>query len=363
MSKQTIIPFGPQHPVLPEPIHLDLILEDETVVGAIPSIGYIHRGLEKLVEKKDYQEYMFVAERICGICSFVHGAGYCYAVESAMQLEIPDRARVLRLFWMELSRIHSHILWLGLMADAYGFESLFMHCWRMRETVLDIFDQTCGGRVIFSCNKVGGVRRNITNDDMKRLIGVLNELEPKLKVVTNVFYRDKSVQHRMVGVGVMDKATAMTLGAVGPTARGSGVGQDMRTTGYMGYDMLKFEPCVETAGDCQARTIVRVRELHQSFDLCRQAAELLYKMPDDSEISIKVPNPPDGEFTARMEQPRGEVVYYVKANGTKYLDRVRVRTPTFANIPALLHMLAGSDLADVPCLALTIDPCISCTER
>lgn len=363
MSNRTIIPFGPQHPVLPEPLHLDLILEDETVVGAVPSIGYIHRGLEKLVEKKDYQEYMFVCERICGICSFVHGAGYCYTVESAINLEVPERAKILRLFWMELSRIHSHTLWLGLMADAYGFESLFMHCWRMRETVLDIFDMTCGGRVIFSCNKVGGVRRNIDNATMKDLIRTLNDLEPKLKKVTDVFYRDKSVLHRMVDVGVMDKATAITLGAVGPTARGSGVEQDLRSTGYMGYDLLDFEPCVETAGDCQARTIVRVRECHQAFDLCRQAAELLYRIPDESEISVKVPAPPEGEFMARLEQPRGEVCYYVRGTGSKYLDRVRIRTPTFANIPALLHMLAGADLADVPCLALTIDPCISCTER
>lgn len=130
MAKRTIIPFGPQHPVLPEPIHLDLVLEDEVVVEAIPSIGFIHRGLEKLVEKKEYTEMVYVIERICGICSFGHGWGYSAAVEGAMGVEIPERAQYLRTIWHELSRLHSHLLWLGLLADAFGFESLFMHCWR-----------------------------------------------------------------------------------------------------------------------------------------------------------------------------------------------------------------------------------------
>lgn len=359
MGNRTIIPFGPQHPVLPEPIHLDLILEDETVVGAIPSIGYIHRGLEKLVEKKDFTQYVFVAERICGICSFVHGAGYCYAVEKAMNIEIPDRAQMLRLFWSELSRIHSHTLWLGLMADAFGFESLFMHSWRLREQILDIFDMTTGGRVIFSVNKVGGVRRDISKETMKVILDKLGEFEHQLHKITDVFIRDKSVRHRMEGVGTMSAETAYSLGAVGPTARGSGVVSDMRTTGYAGYDRVKFEPCVETAGDCQARTVVRIREVYQALDLCRQAAALM----EDGPIDMKLPGNPDGEFMARLEQPRGEVIYYVRGTGGKFLDRVRVRTPTFANIPPLLHMLAGVDLADVPILALTIDPCISCTER
>ena len=122
MGKLSVIPFGPQHPVLPEPIHLDLVLEDETVVKAIPSIGYIHRGLEKLVQKKNYKEYVYIAERICGICSFGHGMGYCETIENIMDIEVPDRAKYLRTIWSELSRLHSHLLWLGLQADAFGFE-------------------------------------------------------------------------------------------------------------------------------------------------------------------------------------------------------------------------------------------------
>jgi hypothetical protein len=137
---RTVIPFGPQHPVLPEPVHLDLVVEDEKVVEARPSIGFIHRGLEKLVEKKDYIEFVYIAERICGICSFIHGQTYCQAIEALMNIPVPPRALYLRTVWGELSRIHSHLLWLGLMADAVGFESLFMHSWRVRERVLNIIN-------------------------------------------------------------------------------------------------------------------------------------------------------------------------------------------------------------------------------
>jgi ech hydrogenase subunit E len=194
MGSRTVIPFGPQHPVLPEPIHLDLVLEDETVVEAVPRIGYIHRGLEKLVEKKDFMQYTFVAERICGICSFMHGMGYCMTIESIMDVEIPERARFLRTIWAELSRIHSHLMWLGFLADAFGFESLFMHSWRLREQVLDIFEETTGGRVIFSVCDIGGVRKDIDNDTLKKISRILENMKKELKEITDVFLNDASVK-------------------------------------------------------------------------------------------------------------------------------------------------------------------------
>ena len=359
MGERTILPFGPQHPVLPEPIHLDLVLEDERVVEAIPSIGFIHRGLEKLVEKKDFIEYIYVAERICGICSFIHGMTYAQSIEQLMSLEIPPRAKYLRTIWGELSRIHSHLLWLGLLADAFGFESLFMQSWRLREKVLDIIEETTGGRVIFGSSKVGGVRRDISSESLERIGRLLAEMEPEIRQVTRVFTNDYTVLKRLKGAGILSAADAHALGAVGPTARGSGIAMDLRTQGYAAYGDLDFEPVVEKDGDAYARTVVRVKELFQSIDLIRQATA---KIPD-GEIEIKVTGNPDGECIMRTEQPRGEVVYYVKANNTKYLDRVRVRTPTFANIAPLLQILAGCSLSDVPVLVLSIDPCISCTER
>ncbi len=359
MGKRTIIPFGPQHPVLPEPIHLDLVMEDEVVVEAIPSIGFIHRGLEKLVEIKEFTEYVYVAERICGICSFMHGMGYCQSVEHGMNLTIPRRAEYLRTIWAELSRVHSHLLWLGLLADGFGFESLFMHSWRLREKILDIFEATTGGRVIFSVCKIGGVRRDVSNETLQSIIKTLVDMEAEVKELTDVFINDYTVKSRTVGVGVMSLQEAHDLGAVGPMGRASGLVQDMRLLGYAAYDDLDFAPIVETAGDSYARTVVRIREIFQSIDLIKQAVA---KIPD-GEVSVPVKDVPRAECFERLEQPRGEVIYYTKGIGTKFLERVRVRTPTFANIPPLLHCLKGCDLADVPILILTIDPCISCTER
>ncbi len=356
---RTVIPFGPQHPVLPEPIHLDLLVEDEKVVEARPSIGFIHRGLEKLVEKKDYVEFVYVAERICGICSFIHGQTYCQAIEALMNIPVPARALYLRTVWGELSRVHSHLLWLGLMADAVGFESLFMHSWRVRERVLNIIEATTGGRVIFGSCKIGGVRRDIDAEAAGRVARELDAIETETREITRVFLNDQSVKDRLCGVGVLSRDEAYDLGCVGPMLRASGIGQDMRQLGYAAYAELDFQPVTRTEGDSYARCAVRCEELFQSFSIIRQA---LAKLPP-GEIAVKVAGNPNGEFIARTEQPRGEVVYQVKANGTKNLQRFRVRTPTFANLPALLKLLPGCELADVPVLVLTIDPCISCTER
>ena len=360
MAKRTVIPFGPQHPVLPEPIHLDLVLEDEKVVEAIPQIGFIHRGLETLVEKNEWPEMVYVIERVCGICSFGHGWGYCLSIEGNLGVEVPPRAEYLRTIWHELSRIHSHLLWLGLLADAFGFESLFMHSWRLRETVLDILEETTGGRVIFSVCKVGGVRKDVSNEKLADIVNVLKGMVRELTELTDVFLEDVSVRHRLVGVGVLTKDEAFGLGAVGPTARGSGVVNDVRLDGHGAYKELGFEPCLEEAGDSYARCKVRIREIFQSIDLIEKAVS---QIPEgDISIEIKGKNP-EGEFVGRVEQPRGEAYYYSKGNGKKFLERMRVRTPTNANIPALVKTLQGCEFADVPVLVLTIDPCISCTER
>ncbi len=353
------MPFGPQHPVLPEPIHLDLVLEDEKVVEAIPSIGFVHRGFEKLVEKIDFTEMVYVADRICGICAFIHSLAYCQAIEAVMGLEVPPRAVALRTIWSELARLSSHLLWMGLMADAFGFESLFMQCFRLREKILDIMEQTTGGRIILGVCRIGGVRRDIDDGALAGIVSRVNDLATPMREAADVFLRDDSVEHRLAGVGVISKEEAHALGCVGPVMRASGIRDDTRLLGYAGYAGVDFEPVVETAGDSYARCAVRIGELFQAVGIINQVAS---RVPA-GEVSVKVSGYPAGEYHSRCEQPRGEVIHYVKADGTRYLQRYRVRTPTFANLPALVKMLQGCDLADVPVLVLTIDPCVSCTER
>jgi ech hydrogenase subunit E len=288
--------------------------------------------LEKLVEKKDYVEFVYVAERICGICSFIHGQTYCQAIEQIMNIPVPPRALYLRTIWGELSRLHSHLLWLGLMADGIGYESLFMHSWRVRERVLDLIEATTGGRVIFGTCKVGGVRRDIDGVQQQHLLRELEIVELEIAEVAKVFLGDRSVKARLCGVGVLSAEDAHDLGCVGPTVRASGVQQDLRQLGYAAFKDLDFAPVIRSEGDSYARCAVRCGELEQSIDLVRQA---FAKMPA-GEIAVKVTGNPAGETIARTEQPRGEVVYFIKADGTKHLQRFRVRTPTFANLPAML---------------------------
>lgn len=359
MANKSVVPFGPQHPVLPEPVHLDLVLEDEKVIEAIPSIGFVHRGLEQLAEKRDFNDYQYVVERTCGICSFGHGLCYCESLEKIFEAEVPERAKFLRTFWFEMSRIHSHLLWLGLLADAFGFDALFMQCWRMREKVLDMFEASTGGRVIFSVNKIGGVLKDMDSAMIKSFVDIFNDMEKDLKRITKVFLNDYTVKTRLKGVGILTKEDALKLGAVGPMARASGIDLDMRKTGYEAYGNIEFEAITSNDCDGYARCAVRIGEVFQSIDIIRQLAD---KIPNGS-ICTPQKGMPNGEAFVRVEQPRGEAIYYAKANGTKFLERFRLRTPTFTNIQSLIHILPGSELADVPLQILTIDPCISCTER
>jgi ech hydrogenase subunit E len=272
---------------------------------------------------------------------------------------VPERAVYLRTIWAELSRINSHLLWLGVAADAMGFESLFMHAFRIREHVLNIIEATAGGRMVFGCVKVGGVRRDIETSVLHGIVSKLRNLEPQIRELTDVFLDDYSTRHRMEGVGVLSKDDAYYLGMVGPMIRSCGIAQDIRQIGYAAYKYVEFQPVTAEAGDCYARCVVRVQEIFESIDLVRQLVE---KTPDGP-IDVKVKGRPEGEFFGRIEQPRGEVIYYVKGNGTKFLERFRVRVPTFANLPGMIRLLKGAQIADVPVIILTIDPCISCTER
>jgi len=326
-----------------------------------------------------------------------------------MGVEVPRRAKYLRTIWGELHRVHSHLLWLGLFADAFGFESLFMQFWRVRERIMDIMEATCGNRVVVSVNVIGGVRRDLTPEQCAWIEQEVAIAEKEIRQLTSTILNDYTVKKRCCGKGVLTKDQAYQLGAVGPMLRGSGWAQDARQTGYAAFGELGFEPIVEYDGDCYARSAVRFRETLQSLDLVRLA---IARMPagetatnvggagdDDTPrviggkrgdimqaynrdkshrvvaapppnldipagaIAAKVKGKPQGETVTRVEQPRGELMYYLKADGSKHMDRVRIRTPTFANIPPLLAMLPGCELADVPVIVLSIDPCISCTER
>ena len=206
---------------------------------------------------------------------------------------------------------------------------------------------------------VGGVSKDMDSGMLKAIKDTVDDMEKDFRPIMETFLKDYSVCARLKGLGVLTRDRAMLLGAVGPMLRASGENYDARKLGYEAYNDLDIQPVTAYDGDCYARCEVRLKEILQSFRLIREAID---KVPE-GDISVPVKGNPSGEFFARIEQPRGEAIYYVKGSGTKFLDRFRLRTPTTSNIPPMVELLKGCQLADVPLIILTIDPCISCTER
>jgi ech hydrogenase subunit E len=358
-NKYTVIPFGPQHPVLPEPVHLRFVVDEDKIVDVVPNLGYVHRGIERGCELNDYKRNIYLCERVCGICNYIHGMTYSEAIEKVTDTEIPTRAKYLRVIWSELQRLQSHLLWLGLFADAVGFESLFMQIWRDREMILTLNEKTNGHRIHLETNLIGGCRMDIDESLAKTYVDDLAVVREKMEILRPVFYKDSALKAKTEGRGILPKSKASFLGAVGPTIRGSGVKSDARMTGYEAYGALGFEPIVHEGEDAYSRMLVRYDEVFQSFDLINKA---LKEMPAGPVLN-KNTKFPDGTAIARSEQPRGELFYYVEGNGTNKLSRCKIRTPTAANIVPLVTMLVGNEVPDIPTIIHSIDPCISCTER
>jgi Ni,Fe-hydrogenase III large subunit len=360
MVSVSVTPFGPQHPSLLEPIHLRLKVEEEKVVGVDIVIGYNHRGLERAMEM-DFKRNIYLSERVCGICSFQHSTAYCQAIEQMAGLEIPTRAKLIRTVMIELQRMTSHLLTLGHIAEVMGYENLFMQTWRERESVMALIDRIAGNRVHYSMNTIGGIRKDVGYDTTKDMETTLTQLLPKLEEIRRIFAKDSTFRKRTVGIGVLSRSAAVKYGAVGPTARASDVPYDVRLSSYAGYGVegIRFRPVHRDDGDSYSRSMVRVEELFQSVDLIQQSIGLLRDEP----VNVPFRGNPSGEAFSRVEAPRGELFYYVKAKGEVRLDRVKIRTPTFVNVQCLAEMIPNCQLADVPVITTSIDPCICCTDR
>ncbi len=355
MSRTTLIPFGPQHPAFLEPLNLSLKLSEETVIGAEINYGYNHRGLEKALTS-DFRRSIYMCERVCGICSFFHSTAYCQSLESLFQAEVPERARYIRTIMMESQRLTSHLLALGHTAEAIGYESLFMQLFRERESIMRMVNDISGNRVHYSMNTIGGVRRDISAEQQADVITKLDDLEVRFQELAEIFEKDPTIRARTVGKGVLTEEMARNYGVVGPVARASGLAQDLRDTYSQG---LNFHLVVREEGDAYARSMVRVEEVLRSIDLIRQTVSELPGGP----LQAPVKGNPRGEAFTRLEAPRGELLYYVKAKGTADLERIKIKTPAFVNVAALSAMVPGCEMADIPVITVSVDPCICCTER
>ncbi|MEI8175829.1 MAG: nickel-dependent hydrogenase large subunit [Candidatus Omnitrophota bacterium] len=355
------LPLGPQHPALKEPEGFSLALKGEKIMGVDIRLGYNHRGVEKACEERTFVQGMYLVERVCGICSQAHSTCYIQAVEEIAQLQVPKRGLYIRTLIGELERVHSHLLWLGVAGHEIGFDTLLMYSWRDRELVMDILALISGNRVHYGMNVFGGAKRDISPEQIRETLKAVDTLEERTKYYIEVASTETTLIQRLSGVGVVSHEDAIRLDAVGPTARASNVDRDVRRDDpYAAYGEMNFSVITDNHNDVYGRTLVRVKELMESYKIIRQ---VLNTMPEGP-IAVKAPRKmPAGEALSRYEAPRGEDVHYVKTNGTDRPERVKIRAPTLANIQVVKHMLKDRYLADMPIVVAAIDPCFSCTDR
>jgi len=356
-----VIPIGPYHPALHEPEYFELYVEGERVVDLKYRGFHVHRGIEKLAESRmNYQQINFLAERICGICGFEHSTCYALAVEKAAKLEVPERAQYIRSIVLEVERIHSHLLWLGVAFHFVGYDAGFMHTWRIREKIMYLAELLTGSRKTYGINLVGGVRKDINEEKKQKTLEVLREVSSEFKQLVEVAINVPQVRRRLVGTGTLPKEYAVKLSVEGPVARASGIDKDARRDlPYAAYKYASFKVPVYGEGDNMARALVRVEEILESISIIEQLLDKIPKGPimlEDFEI-------PEGRIGVQVvEAPRGGDVHFVMTGrGRPY--RWRVRAPTYSNIPALKIMLKDQPLADAPLTIASIDPCFSCTDR
>jgi NADH-quinone oxidoreductase subunit D len=345
--------------------NLAVTVDGETITSVDVNIGYMHRGIEGLMEKRNYIQGIYLAERICGICSGIHSMSYVQVVESLLGLDPPEAAKLIRMITLELERLHSHLLFLGLVGYQIGLDTLFMYSWKDREHVLDMLELVSGNRVNYAIPTVGGVRRGIPAAKAGEVLKILNLIEKRTRYYEKLFKSDRAVRSRSLGLGKLSRRHCLDYSIIGPVARGSGIRTDIRAdVPYLLYDNMDWRVIVSNGCDVYSRVVVKVLEMYQSIKLLRTCLNRLTKLKDKTLVKKAPFVIPPAEAIAVTEAPRGELIYYARSNGTDRPERMRIRTPSFMNLVYCLPpMLKGQQLADLPIIVSSADPCFSCCDR
>ena len=358
MSHKVIVPIGPYHPLQEEPEFFQLYVEGEKVVDIDIVIGYNHRGIEKLSETRHYDQVAFLVERICGICSSSHPYAFVLAVENLFGGEsniVPERALYIRTIIDELQRIHSHLLWLGLTGHFIGYNTIWMWAWKYREPVLDCFEMVTGNRNNYAMFKVGGVRRDLKDEDIPILKKAMDELNPSIDMFRKAIADDPIIKMRLKDAGTLTKDQAIDWCVVRPTARASGVNIDIRRDEPYGVFLLNtvdWNVVLEKDGDIYAKTMVRILEMQDSINIIKQC---LNKIPK-GEIDANVKDIPAGEGIGRVEAPRGECFHYIKSDGTNRPVRHKIRSPSYMNVASDKVAAVGGTISDATLTLAAVDP-------
>ncbi len=380
-AETMVLNMGPQHPSTHGVLRVLLELDGETVVTARPDIGYLHTGIEKTCEAKTYSQAITLTDRIDYLAPLSNNLAYCLAVEKLLGLEVPKRAQYIRVLLTELTRIGSHLVWLGTHAIDLGAMSMFLYCFREREEVLKIFEFVSGQRMMTSYFRIGGLALEPPPGWLERVARFVEMFPARIQEYEDLLTQNRIWLGRTQGVGVISAEDAVAWGVSGPSLRGSGVAYDIRKMfPYSSYDEFEFDICTQTAGDCYARYLVRVAEMRESLKIVRQA---MAKIPPEGPIRSEAPGivppsreemktsiegliyhfklftegfaPPPGEVQVAIESPRGELAVYVASDGTAKPWRVKFRAPSFVNLQALPKLCEGRLIADVVACIGTID--------
>ncbi len=377
-----VLNMGPQHPSTHGVLRVVVELDGEVVVALAPDIGYLHTGIEKTCEAKFYQQVVPLTDRIDYLCPMTNNLAYCLAVEKLLGLEVPERAQLIRVLLNEITRIESHLVWLGTHAMDIGALTMFLYCWREREATLRIFESVSGQRMMTSYFRIGGLALEPPMGFFESVQSFLDTMPAHIDEYEGLLTGNPIWFGRLKGVGTLSAADAIALGVTGPPLRASGVDWDLRRDmPYSGYEKFKFNVPVSTDGDVWARYTVRMLEMRESVNICQQAMAMLEGMtgpivadapkivlPDREKMKTQMEAlihhfkivtegfaVPAGEVYQAVESPRGEMGYYVVSDGTAKPYRVHMRNPSFATLQALETMCKGRLLADVVAVIGSID--------
>lgn len=353
--QEYMINLGPQHPSTHGVLRLMLTLEGETIVKVEPHIGYVHRSIEKMCEKASYQQIVHLTDRLDYLSCHINNEAYCIAVENALDLEVPDRVKVIRTIMSELTRISSHTLWWGVMGMDMGAITSFFYGFRDHEYLTEIFEETCGARLTMSYNVPGGLMFDIHPDFCNKVKDFLDSFKLRIQEYDDLLTANIIFCERTKGVGVLSKEDAISYGVTGPTARASGLSCDIRKLHPYGwYSKVNFNEVLHTDGDCFARYKVRIDELYESISIVEQ---LIDNIPEgDYFVKTKaVIKLPPGEYYQRAESARGEFGVYIISDGKKNPYRLKFRSAGFSNLSAMDSMARGCKLADLVAIMATMD--------
>ncbi|MEA2092352.1 MAG: nickel-dependent hydrogenase large subunit [Campylobacterota bacterium] len=362
MGKKTInIPLGSQHISLLEPVRFRFECENEKIIGVDSDVGFVHRGIEKACTTKfKFDAVGYVVARVCGLCAITHSLSYTASIEKLLDGDITQKAKYLRILLLELDRIHSHMLCLSHTCENAGFEAMFMRIMGDREDIMEIQELLTGNRVQFDFISIGGVNRDLSLEVAKKIRTKLEIVKQKVLGYMDEFTNNWSLSLKFKGIGALSLDDAYRFNAIGPLARASGMRVDVRNEiDYLPFSEVGFLIQTHRGGDINARNLVRLNEILNSIEICEN---ILQGLPE-GEIFTKLKGKPNGEAVVRFEAPRGELMYYVKGSGKPILERVRIKTPTFASIPAFSHIFVGENYADAPAILASFDPCLSCTAK